>query len=429
MSGLLKLSLSLLLPQTIVGPLPNTIANGQTEDATPVQANFQWIVNQVNANAAQLSLTPQLASNNTFTGSNSGIAATALANFPIVSQIQNGTFHLLGSVGGTAGAITASATPTPNAYSAGQFFFFTPAADNTSSATINVNSLGALTIKWMNSGVPAAAMKANVPVILYCDGAAMHLIGNSSAVYASIWSAKGTIAVASAANAPGSLAVGANGTTLIADSAQTLGVKWGTNTPPNIQVFTGSGTYTPSAGITGVIVFIVGGGGGGGGQGSGTGAGTAGGTSSFGALCSATGGGGGHDGGTSIANAGGAGGAGSGGDLNFTGGGGGGGGSGAGGNGNGGGAGGNSFFGGGAQGGASTIAAGNYGAGGSGGGVAGSGNSGGGGGAGGCSIRHLSAASVSPTVSVTIGSGGGGGVGTASGGAGTAGVCMVIEFF
>jgi hypothetical protein len=101
----------------------------------------------------------------------------------------------------------------------------------------------------------------------------------------------------------------------------------------NIQVFTASGTYTPTTGTTSIVVHVVGGGGGGGGAaatgagqvsagaggggggytrkrlgyGSGTtavtvgaggggvsaGNGTAGGTSSFGAVCQATGGGGG----------------------------------------------------------------------------------------------------------------------------------------
>ena len=35
----------------IVAPLPNTISAGQLADAAPVMSNFQWIVDQVNANA------------------------------------------------------------------------------------------------------------------------------------------------------------------------------------------------------------------------------------------------------------------------------------------------------------------------------------------------------------------------------------------
>ena len=36
----------------IVGPLPNNIVNGTVEDATQVMGNFNWIVSQVNSNAA-----------------------------------------------------------------------------------------------------------------------------------------------------------------------------------------------------------------------------------------------------------------------------------------------------------------------------------------------------------------------------------------
>jgi hypothetical protein len=38
----------------IVGPLPNNLANGTTADAVPVMGNFNWLVNQVNANAQPL---------------------------------------------------------------------------------------------------------------------------------------------------------------------------------------------------------------------------------------------------------------------------------------------------------------------------------------------------------------------------------------
>lgn len=36
----------------IIGALPNNIANGQAVDAVPVMADFNWILSQVNANAA-----------------------------------------------------------------------------------------------------------------------------------------------------------------------------------------------------------------------------------------------------------------------------------------------------------------------------------------------------------------------------------------
>lgn len=92
---------------------------------------------------------------------------------------------------------------------------------------------------------------------------------------------------------------------------------WGsagaTGTLKNIQYFTSTATYTATSGTTFVIVEVVGGGGGGRSFNSGSAAG-AGGTTSFGALVSATGGGAGG-----VGN-GGAGGTGSSGDLNITGG-------------------------------------------------------------------------------------------------------------
>ena len=57
----------------------------------------------------------------------------------------------------------------------------------------------------------------------------------------------------------------------------------------NVQVFTSSGTYTRTAGVTRAVVIAMGGGGGGGGTGGG---GSAGGTTSFGSHVSAAGGGG-----------------------------------------------------------------------------------------------------------------------------------------
>jgi hypothetical protein len=76
-----------LRPGAIVGAMPNLIANGTLEDAVPVMTNFNWIMAQVNANAAPLSNTPQLNVANTFTTLQSGIAATNAANFPVLGQL------------------------------------------------------------------------------------------------------------------------------------------------------------------------------------------------------------------------------------------------------------------------------------------------------------------------------------------------------
>ena len=61
----------------IVGSLPYTIANGNALDATPVQANFNWLMNQVNANAAT-------------SGANSNITSLTGLTTPLTTQ-QGGT--------------------------------------------------------------------------------------------------------------------------------------------------------------------------------------------------------------------------------------------------------------------------------------------------------------------------------------------------
>lgn len=138
--------LALFRPATIVGTLPNTIANGQTADAVPLMADLNWIVNQVNANAAELSLTPQLANANTFTAVQSGVAATSAANFPIASQVQNASLITLSSVAGNNTITGRVSGFTLTGYTRGQIFSFVPAAGNSGSATINIDAVGATTI-------------------------------------------------------------------------------------------------------------------------------------------------------------------------------------------------------------------------------------------------------------------------------------------
>lgn len=52
---MLKMILDFLTLGLIVGALPNTISNGSAVDAVPVMTDFNWLVSQVNANAAAAS--------------------------------------------------------------------------------------------------------------------------------------------------------------------------------------------------------------------------------------------------------------------------------------------------------------------------------------------------------------------------------------
>lgn len=94
----------------------------------------------------------------------SGFRATGLANgvnlqdAATVSQLQNNGPTQLVSVAGTD-TITASATPTPLAYAAGQRFQFLPAgANTTTSVTLNIGALGAKSVlKPTQAGLIALA--------------------------------------------------------------------------------------------------------------------------------------------------------------------------------------------------------------------------------------------------------------------------------
>ena len=64
-----------------------------------------------------------------------------------VGQVQGGSFVYEGTVGGTADAITLTLDPTLTAYAAGQVFRFLADSDNTGDVTIDVDGLGAKTVR------------------------------------------------------------------------------------------------------------------------------------------------------------------------------------------------------------------------------------------------------------------------------------------
>jgi hypothetical protein len=92
-------------------------------------------------------------------------ASATRALYPITSQVQDGALLWGGTAGGTADALTITLTPAITAYAAGQVFQFVASAANaTTTPTINVNSLGAKSIKRQNGAtiqpgdIPAGAL-------------------------------------------------------------------------------------------------------------------------------------------------------------------------------------------------------------------------------------------------------------------------------
>lgn len=83
--------------------------------------------------------------------------ATGRTNYAAVGQVQDGDFIWLGTTGGTATALTATATPALTAYKAGQKFrMLTGTAStgtNVTGHSLNINGLGAKSIKTSQGAI------------------------------------------------------------------------------------------------------------------------------------------------------------------------------------------------------------------------------------------------------------------------------------
>ncbi len=167
-----------------------------------------------------------------YDGTNFQLININTSSFVTAANFQKMT-NVYAADSGSANAYVVTLTPVPAAYAAGMTVIMKVANSNTTASTINVNSLGVKDIK-RNSSVALTAndMLAGQTVVLVYDGTNFQLVSTIATQIKSITS----------------------------------------------QVFTASGTYTPTAGMQYCIVEMMGGGGGGGGaQGGGGGTAAAGG--------------------------------------------------------------------------------------------------------------------------------------------------------
>lgn len=82
--------------------------------------------------------------------------ATARTHFAAAGQVQDGAFNFVAAAG-TGDAITLDLTPSLSAYAAGQALRFRATATNTGAATVNVDGLGAVSVKKGPDGATALA--------------------------------------------------------------------------------------------------------------------------------------------------------------------------------------------------------------------------------------------------------------------------------
>ena len=87
-----------------------------------------------------------------------------------VKQAQTSAVHLVSTVGGTADAITLTVTPAPAAYVEGLRVVFKAASTNTGAATIDLNGLGAKSVKAVGGAMNAGDIRAGTYYEIMYDG-------------------------------------------------------------------------------------------------------------------------------------------------------------------------------------------------------------------------------------------------------------------
>jgi hypothetical protein len=109
-------------------------------------------------------------------------AATLRANYGRVAELQDGTIWRAASPGGTGDAITGTITPAPSTYTTGmKVWVVAPGANTVTNPTINVNALGAKTIR-KHQGVLAVGDYGSGDILyLVYDGTGFEILNPKNA--------------------------------------------------------------------------------------------------------------------------------------------------------------------------------------------------------------------------------------------------------
>lgn len=103
-------------------------------------------------------------------------AATARTDAATLASIQDGTGVYIGTVGGTANAITLTPSPAITAYATGQQFSFIPSAANTGATTVAISGLAAKNIFSGNAACIGGELTNEHIVTIQYDGTRFQLL-------------------------------------------------------------------------------------------------------------------------------------------------------------------------------------------------------------------------------------------------------------
>jgi hypothetical protein len=221
-------------------PAGNPVVTGTTISSTWANNTLNDIGNAMTASLAYDGQTVPVANLPMGGYLHTGVAnATARTNYAAAGQVQDGTFQYLTSITGT-NTVTALAPISMIAYAAGQVFRFIVAATNTSSVTLNINSIGAKSItKNGTTALTANDILINSLVEVIYDGTQFQLVNPANTIPSGVitmWS--GTIATIPAS---WYLCNGSNGTPdlrnkfIVGAYSDTAGVAYTTITGANTQ--------------------------------------------------------------------------------------------------------------------------------------------------------------------------------------------------
>lgn len=152
---------------------------------------------------------------------------------------------------GSANTYVVSLSPAPSSYTVGMLVSFIAAHANTGASTLNVNSLGAISIlKQGSTALQAGDIGSGAAMVVVYDGTNFQVANSLGSVLGVGGGGTGSslstpglgVILASNGSVFEELAAGTSGNSLVADSTQTLGVKWGI--PHKVSTSTKTGNYS-----------------------------------------------------------------------------------------------------------------------------------------------------------------------------------------
>lgn len=233
----------------IVPSIPYNLTNGSLADATQVMGNFNTIITDVNANAA----------NN---GINSDITSITGLTTPL-SNAQGGTaFYTAGTSTGSANAQAFSiVSPFNFILATGNFVTGIAGFSNTGAMTLNTASTGVESVDKITAAGLASVGQGDVILggnyTFFWDGTEYQLLNPTQSTGIVTGPGSSTTNDVATYNGSGGNVIKDSGV-LISSLIRTV----------KTQVFTSTGTYTPSTGMLYAQIICTGSGGGGGGVGT-----------------------------------------------------------------------------------------------------------------------------------------------------------------